>query len=169
MLFFYLAASALAKRYAPEVGTSVVNYLFTQMTSDRFNIFNICIAEVMSLLVRKKNANRLSATAFSQALIDFGAEIVYAARLRKMVADNTLVTAALSLIEVHSINATDSIILRSALDLAAQLRADGNDLVLVASDQRLLRAARAEGMLSLDPETQTEADLDALLTPRALG
>jgi len=37
-------------------------------------------------------------------------------------------------------------------------------LVLVTSDQRLLRAAQAEGVLTFDPTTQTESDLDALLT-----
>ncbi len=158
-------ASALAKRYAPEVGTSVVNHLFATVTLDRLNVFNVGIGEVVSLLVRKKNANRLSVTAFSQALLDFGAEIVSAPGLRKNIADNTLVTAALSLIEAHSINATDAIILRSALDLASQLRTDGNNLVLVASDQRLLKAAQAEGLLTFNPEIQTETDFDALLTP----
>ena len=39
--------------------------------------------------------------------------------LHKVVAGNALVTTALPLIEVHSINATDAIILRSALNLAA--------------------------------------------------
>ena len=41
----------------------------------------------------------------------------------------------------------------------------GDDLVLVASDQRLLRAAQAEGLVTFDPETQSQADLDALLMP----
>lgn len=79
-------------------------------------------------------------------------------------ADNTLVTAALPLINTHSINATDAILLRSALDLAAYLRANGHDLMLVASDHRLLKAAQAEGLLALNPETHIEADLDALLS-----
>ena len=39
----------------------------------------------------------------------------------------------------------------------------GDDLVLVTSDQRLLRAAQVEGVLTFNPETQTEGDLDALL------
>jgi hypothetical protein len=43
------------------------------------------------------------------------------------------------------------------------LRARGDDLVLVASDQRLLRAAQVEGLLVFKPETQTTTDLDALL------
>jgi hypothetical protein len=58
---------------------------------------------------------------------------------------------------------TDAILLRSALDLAANLRARGDDLVLVASGGRLQRAAQAEGLIVFNPETQTSADLDLLL------
>jgi hypothetical protein len=53
--------------------------------------------------------------------------------------------------------------LQAAVDLAAQLRVDGDDLALVAADQRLLRAAQAEGLVTLNPETQAESDLDVLL------
>jgi hypothetical protein len=77
------------------------------------------------------------------------------------------VTDALFLIEVHSINGTDAIILRLALNLAARLHGAGQDLVLVASDQRLLRAAQAEGLLTFNPETQNQVDLDALLNDPA--
>jgi hypothetical protein len=35
----------------------------------------------------------------------------------------------------------------------------------MASDQRLLKAAQAEGLATFDPETQSTTDLDALLPP----
>jgi predicted nucleic acid-binding protein len=163
--FFFLDASALAKRYAPEVGTPLLNHLLTSVPQDRLYVLNVGIAEVLSLLVRRKNAGRLSAASYSQALTEFGAEIVSSRRLHKLVAGNALVTVALALIEVHSINGTDAILLRLALDLATRLRAAGHDLVLVASDQRLLRAAQAEGLRTFDPETQGQVVLDALLGP----
>jgi predicted nucleic acid-binding protein len=165
MRALYLDASALAKRYVPERGTPLVDHIFNSVSSDRLHVFNVGMAEVVSTLARKRNAGQLSAAAFSQALINLGNEIVYPAHPRKVSADNSLVTAAIPLIHVHSINATDAIILRSALDSAAQYRAGGNDLVLVASDQRLLRAAQAEGLLTFDPETQDRIALDALLGP----
>src|SRR5207244_8284806 len=102
---------------------------------------------------------------YAQALVEFGAEIVTSSILHKIVADNAVAAVALTLIEIHSINATDAIILRLTLDLAVQPRAAGHDLILVASDQRLLRAARAEGLLTFDPEAQSKVDLDALLGP----
>jgi predicted nucleic acid-binding protein len=163
--FFYLDASALAKRFVPEKGTPLVNHVFSQVSLDRLYLLNIGIAEVVSLLVRKKNAGHVTESALSQALIDFGNEIVYALLIRKIVADHRLVTDALPFIRLHSINATDGIILCSALKEAASLRTSADDLVLVSSDQRLLKATQAEGLQTFDPETQTQAELTALLAP----
>jgi predicted nucleic acid-binding protein len=165
MRAFYLDASALAKRYAPELGTPLLNHLFSNVLSDRLYVLNISVAEVVWTLVRKRNAGQLPATAFSQALVDLGNEIISPSHPHKLAPDNALVAAAILLIQVHSVNATDAIILRSALDLAAQHRAVGNDLVLLSSDQRLLRAAQAEGLVTYNPETQDQAALDALLGP----
>lgn len=67
-------------------------------------------------------------------MTDFRSEVIDAPDLTKISATDPLVYAAMSLVERHSINTTDAVILRSALDLAAQLRADGDDLVLVTSD-----------------------------------
>jgi len=159
---FYLDASAVAKRYAPEVGSTLLDHLFAHVQADRLHVFAAGIAEVVSVLVRKRNAGRISAAVFGQALLDLGAEIIRRA-VRKPAADIGLVTAALPLIVSHSINGTDALVLCSALREAGTRRTGGDDLVLVASDQRLLRAARAEGLLTFDPETQSQSELDALL------
>jgi len=137
--------------------------LFAKLTHDRLVVLNVGIAEIVSILVRKRNARIISHPACAQALNDFRAEVIDNAQLRKVTTTTALVTAALPLIERNSINATDAILLRSALDSAANLRVGGDDLALVASDHRLLRAAQAEGMLVFNPETQTIADLDQLL------
>ena len=76
-----------------------------------------------------------------------------------------LVTTSFPLIVAHSINSTDALILKSALAIARKLRRAGDDLVLVASDQRLLRAAQAEGLTTFNPETQDQAALAALVGP----
>ena len=57
--------------------------------------------------------------------------------------------ASRSLIEVvYSINSTDAYILQCALDEADKLRTAGDDLILVSSDGRSLRAATNERLLS---------------------
>ena len=160
---FLLDASALVKRYAPEVGTPLVNHLFASVTPDRLIMLNLGIAEVVSVLVRKKNDGRITPSAISQALLTFGAEVVDSPDFKKVEIDNRVVTSCLPLVKAHSLNATDAIILRSALDITAALRTAGHDLVLVASDQRLLRAATAEGMLTFNPEVDSTAGLDAFV------
>lgn len=42
---------------------------------------------------------------------------------------------------------------------------NGYNLVLVSSDKRLLRASQNEGLLTFDPETDSQAALDVLIDP----
>jgi len=161
--WFYLDASALAKRYVPESGSLLLDHLLTSVPANRLYLFNVGMGEVVSLLVRKRNAGLISTARLSQALADFDTEIVKATAVRKLIADDALVETSFALIQTHSINATDAIILRSAMNTANNLRATGDDLVLVASDLRLLRAAQTEGLAIFNPETQSLADLNALI------
>lgn len=161
---FYLDASALAKRYVVEIGTPIVNYLFSQVARDDMMCLALGTVEVISIFVRKKNANVVPLAVFNQAMTDFRSEVIDAPDFTKIAMPDPLLYAAMPLAETHSLNATDAVVLRSALDIAVQLRADGHDLVLVASDRRLLKAAQAEGLLTFDPEVQMTADLDALRT-----
>jgi predicted nucleic acid-binding protein len=162
---FFLDGSALAKRYVAERGTPLVDHLLNHVAADRLIVLNVGFAEVVSILVRRKNAGLLSGATFSQAVIHLGREIIHAPNLRKVEPTNPLVIAALNYIEKHSINSTDAIVLHAALGIAQVLRNSGDDLVLVASDQRLLRAAQAEGLTTFDPETQDQAALAALIGP----
>lgn len=160
---FYWDASALAKRYAPELGTSLVNHLFTYVVLDRMMCLVISTGEVMSILVRRKNNNRINADDFSQALENFRAEVIDSAAFQLASIEDALVLASHPLIEQHSLNATDALVLRSALDAAAMVWPAGHDTVLIASDHRLLRAAQAEGLQTFNPELNTQTYLDALI------
>ena len=66
-------------------------------------------------------------------------------------------------VERYSLNSTDAVVLRCALDLQAKVRPAGGDVVIVSSDDRLVRAAKAEGLATFNPETDTQATLDAFL------
>jgi len=163
MTTVFLDASAVAKRYVVEPGTDVVNSLFQRVPRDRMVCLTLATLEVISIFVRKRNAKAIPPAAMNQALADFRKEIIDAPEIRKIPATDGLVNAAATLVARHSLNATDSLILRASLDVAAQLRLSGDDLLLVTCDQRLLRAARAEGLPAFDPEAQDPADLDVLL------
>jgi uncharacterized protein len=161
---FYLDASALAKRYVVEQGTLVMNHLLRRVARDDMICLTLGTLEVISVFVRKKNASAVPDPVFRQAMTDFRSEVIDAANFTKIPATDSLVNAAAPLVAKHALNATEAVILRSVLDLVATLHTTGDALVLVTSDQRLLRAAQAEGVLTFDPTTQTEGDLDALLT-----
>jgi predicted nucleic acid-binding protein len=130
---FYLDASALAKRYVPEPGSALVHAVLDTVPSDRIYVLNIGTGEMVSILVRKRNAGLISSTYFAQALANFRAEIVDAADITKMSVTSRLVLGSFPLIVAHAINSTDAITLKSALALARKLRGTGGDLVVVAS------------------------------------
>ena len=70
----------------------------------------------------------------------------------------------MDLIETYSLNSVDAMVLRSALDTATELRSTDDRLVLVASDQRLLRAAHAEGLQIFNPELDSQQILTDWIT-----
>jgi hypothetical protein len=120
------------------------------------------VAETLSIIVRRRNAGALSSPTYLAAARALRSELLTAG-ITLQPARDALVIASLPLIERHSVNSTDALDLRSALDMAAILRAVGDNLVLVAADRRLLRAAAAEGLDTLDPETASLDRLEALI------
>jgi len=165
MSSFCLDGSALAKRYVPETGSVLVDFILDNVPEDRLYLLNIGFAEVVSILVRKKNAGTITDSHFRQALLEFEKEIIQSLGKHLLSFDNSVATDALALIIKHSINATDGILLRVALDIDQPLRASGDDLVLVSSDKRLLHSAQTEGLITFNPETQDQAALAALVGP----
>lgn len=159
---FYWDASALVKRYAPESGTLLVNLLFSRVTLSRMICLSLAIGEVISVFVRKRNDRLITEAVFSQAMADFRAEVIDS-DFKLVSLEDRLVFASHPLIVEHSLNATDALVLHSALDVQAALRQAGDDVVLIASDRRLLRAAEAEGLQIFNPETDSRARLEALI------
>ena len=118
------------------------------------------IVELFWICVRKKNDRRITELDFYQAGINFNYELISnQSEFRTLAVPDLLVLDSMSLIETHSLNSVDAIVLRSALNIATQLRYTGNTLILVASDQRLLRAARTEGLQIFNPEIDSQQTL----------
>jgi len=163
MHIFLLDASALVKRYAPKPGDLLVDHLFASAARERLACLTLGAAEVAAVLVRKRNAGRLTSIQYAAALLRLRLEVIDALDFAKDPADDGPLLAALPFLDKYSLNATDALLLRIALDKAAFRRLTGDDVVLVTTDLRLARAAHAEGLLTFNPEMQTQADLDALL------
>ena len=68
------------------------------------------------------------------------------------------------MIQQYSINATDAIILRSALNIADTLRVLGHDLVFVTSDIRLVNSAQSSKLVVRNPEKDDQSSLEELIS-----
>ena len=115
---FYMDASALAKRYIPEKGNELVDEILNKVPSSRIHFLNIGAGEILSVLVRRRNAGTLSIANFQQAVANFNAEIVRWAAVTRASVTTRLVATSLPLIIAHSINSTDALILKSALAIS---------------------------------------------------
>ena len=157
MYYFYFDASALAKRYIEEIGSDKIDFLFANVSLTHLQCLVIGAMEVFWICVRKKNDGRITADQFTQATGHLEFEVINTqSDFKTIPIPDSLVWDSMDLIETHSLNSVDAIVLRSALNVAAELRRAGDTLVLVASDQRLLRAARAEGLQVFNPEIDSQ-------------
>ncbi len=157
MYYFYFDASGLVKRYTEEVGSDKVDFLFQNVPLNRLMCLAIGAAEVFSICVRKKNDGRITEQHFEQAVGYLDYEVInIESDFETVPAQNVLIWESISLMDTHSINSVDAILLCSALDIAAGLRNENDELVLIASDQRLLRAAQTEGLLCFNPEADSQ-------------
>lgn len=157
MYYFYFDASAFVKRYTQEIGSDKINFLFNNVPLNRMMCLILGVIELFWICVRKRNDGRLTYPDFSQAGVNFNYEVINnQSDFKTLSVPDALVWDAMDLIETHSLNSVDAIVLRSALDMAAELRSTDDRLVLVASDQRLLRAARAEGLQVFNPEVDSQ-------------
>ena len=160
MPWVYFDASALIKRYTQEKGTSLVNEAFRLLGPSHMACSIISILEIVFALVRKRNDGRLDQALFEQAMIEFRNEVIDQEEFVTTSVNDSLLFSALDLIAKYSLNATDAVILRSALILRQALT---EDLTLWASDRRLGRAAQDEGLVVFDPEGETMDRLHQLL------
>lgn len=163
MNFFWLDANAYAKRYIAEKGSSLVNYLFEFVPLGRMICLFEGAGEIIFVFVRRRNENKITETFFNQIRQHFEEEFTNRSEIEHVFPTEDQITDSWELIEKHSINSTDAIILQCAIDYANDLRMKGHRLILVSSDKRLIRAARNENMLTFNPETDTQTALNTFI------
>ena len=98
------------------------------------------VVEVLWICVRKGNDSRITKNEFARAVTHLKSEVINRQSEFKTISiPDTLVLNSMCLIETHSLNSVDAMVLRSALDIATELRNTGNRLVLVSSELRRLK------------------------------
>ena len=165
MYYFYFDASALVKRYIRESGSEKMLFLFDNVPLERLSCLTLGAVEVFWICVRKRNDNRITSHQFERATTHLRREVINnQSGFKTISVPDSLVWDSIRLIETHSLNSVDAMVLCSALDTATELRSTSDRLVLVASDQRLLRAARAEGLQVFNPEIDSQQILADWIT-----
>ncbi|MDQ7839604.1 MAG: type II toxin-antitoxin system VapC family toxin [bacterium] len=140
----YLDTSALIKRFVAEKGSPLVSAIVTR--KGPVATAKIAYAEVYAGLTRKRRDGQLSEGRYVVACRQF--ERDWQAYIRVDLWDEVLLLAR-DLIQRHPLRGFDAIHLASAMGLRSAL---GEDITFAAADERLLRAAGAEGLHVLDVE-----------------
>lgn len=164
MLYLYLDPSALVKRYHQEKGTKLVDRLFEELQpspSRHVGITSVwSIAESIAVLNRARNEFGIPEEEWQRLLATLTSEIRLFHFLE--ISDERVLWSipyALS----HNLNSADALHLKTLLDVKRALEGTSDQVLLVASDKRFLRAAQAEGIVTFNPEEDTQARLVQLL------
>jgi predicted nucleic acid-binding protein len=164
MNHFALDASVLVKRYHNEPGAKVMQELTDALLANEPRCALISwstLAETLAALNRKRNAEIISQSIYQAVKTRL---LLEAREMNVLSVTDTTIRDSLGLIEHHNINASDALFLRQVLDWQAQLP-EGDNVVVVAADHRLLRAAEAEGLAMLDPEQSKVTEVKSFLVP----
>lgn len=148
-------ASPLAKRFVKEDSSEIVNALF-EISDGAHSVTYLGFAEIAAVLRRRRNANRMSQRAFEDARIRLRDTVLLSPRFDLVTVENADILAGMALTDRHNINTSDAAILAAFLGLTKE---SGDRVILVVSDHRLARAARAEGFATLDPARVSPSDL----------
>ena len=154
VVYVFWDASGLGKRYTPEKGSDVVDAIFDLVPIKRMMCLLLTVGEVCWMLVRKRNDGRIDQTTYKQAMDNLRTEILDNPDFAKLPVDEDLLVRSLDMIERYAVNSVDALILCAAL-VANELLSEGESLLFVAADERLLRAAQSEGLAVLNPEHVT--------------
>ncbi len=153
-------ASATVKRLVIETGTPTMRALFGAVTPSDLWITMIGYSETFAILWRRHNSGVINRNTFAAAASSLETLFLQSGNM-PLEMDNVSVLTSLWMIQKHNLNSTDAVILTLYLQLLQQ--SGRKDAVLVTVDHRLLRAAQAEGLSTLDPTNFDENDLSDFL------
>lgn len=161
MALLFWDASALAKRYTAEAGRETANAIFAHRGAHDLASTPWGYAETYSILLRRYNGGVIDLATFTGAVTTLQAEVVHNSDFGLLTITDALIFSSIDAMRRHNLNATDAVLLTLLLEFS---QSPGAPIcVLVASDQRFLRAAVAEGLKTLNPETLPTADVAAFL------
>ncbi len=156
-------ASALIKHYYVEAGSPSADAIFQSVPARQMVTTLWGYAECFAILNRKRNSGAISTATFTRSSTKMEQEVLNSPDFRLLSIEDDRVLAGLGLVTRHGLNSADAAILATYLRYARSLPAGSPACIFTASDWRFLRAASAEGLATLNPETLAAGDIPRLL------
>lgn len=149
MALYYLETSALVKLYVREHGTGKLLQIADRLAENRLTVLALAQAEIRSAIRRRERAGDIDPSLATLLIERFERHLQ--SRFQRQGVNDLVLDAASPLIDRHSLRAYDALQLAGCLALR---RISSADLpVFVCADRRLIEAAIAEGLATLNPET----------------
>ena len=147
MALYYLETSALVKLYVREPGSARLLRLATRTNDHRFAVLVLSRVEFHSAIRRRQREGDVDMLLAQRLLNQFDQHME--SKFIKQMMDDSLIDVATGLVERHALRAYDAVQLAGCFSLKAN--SGGDEPTFVSSDRRLVEAAEAEGLSSLDP------------------
>lgn len=148
---YFADSSALVKRHVSEVGSDWFSQIADAQTGNTIIISRLSISELFSAFNRRCRELSLSRNDYQKVALDFENFCQTEYQIIEIAEEVTELSR--ELLEKYPLRASDSIQLASALLTNENLK-QGNfqELIFLASDQKLLDAAVAENLQNDDPQ-----------------
>jgi len=147
---YYLDSSALVKRYVAEAGSIWLQPIVAPATGYLLLTSRITTVEVAGALARRRREGSLAPSDYTDALQAFRYDTFTQYRLVEV--DASVSDLAGDLVEHHPLRAYDAVQLASALAANRILQLLALSLLtFLSADDRLVAAARAEGLMADNP------------------
>jgi predicted nucleic acid-binding protein len=149
MAVYFVDSSALVKRYINEQGSSWLDTLLGQSSSEVL-IAEITQVEVIAALTRRGRSTGMSTQTASQIINRFKTHVssnYQIISLSKVVISNAIVQA-----ETHALRGYDAVQLATALEVEAVAKVSGlPTLTFISADNELNKVAQAAGLVVDNP------------------
>ena len=147
---YFLDTSALVKRYIYEQGTTWIRNLTSTQLGNEILIARITQVEVTSALYRRQRGGSVTLPAAQLLRTTFDYHLVHQYLLVEI--NDTLMKRAADYTAAYPLRAYDAVQLAAAFEANSRLTSKGlSALTMLASDTKLLNAAKAEGLITDDP------------------
>lgn len=148
---YYADSSALTKRHISETGSAWIEQEFDAVSGNKIITTKLSIAEVLSAMNRRQREKSISLAEYTKFSGDFLSFVETDYEMVEL--SDAVLLEAQRLLETYLLRAGDAIQLASALLTNSQLQsAKLPALIFLASDVRLLSAAKDEGLQTDDPQ-----------------